>query len=85
MSERDTAEIDTIARIVRILYWPTAFLSDQLRRIPAMRRFDAWANDLERRWHRSRNVSLVAALHDAGLPDLAEKLEAATRVIPPEG
>lgn len=72
--------MSTVGRVYSILIWPTEMLKALLYdRVPALRRFDVWANDKERQWHRRRNASLVVALRDAGLHEGADNLDAATR------
>lgn len=49
-------------------------LVEPFGRIPAVRRFDAWANAKERAWRARRNAPLVAQLRAAGLHDAADQL-----------
>lgn len=65
-------------KLVQFFQWPTVTLSNALRRIPAMQRFDTWANAKERQWRQRRNgrlnAPLVEALRSAGMDEQADKL-----------
>ena len=62
------------SRMHAVLIWPTDRLSAILHGIPALRRFDAWANEKECEWRRRRNAALVVSLREAGLHDAANRL-----------
>ena len=58
-----------------LLRAPWRLIHAAVYRIPGVVALNRWANEKEAAWNRRRNASLAVALRDAGLDDLATRLD----------